>query len=79
MRFIYKKKDTKRYIIYEQKNIINNIMLIYTTYGNTDVTIDQLFIQTRHGLTLIIQRTTFELMVMESVVGKYHLVGRDRS
>ena len=55
MGFVYKKWDTKRYI-YEQKILLNNDMLIYTRYVNTDVETDQLFIQTRRGLTHIIKR-----------------------
>ena len=52
-------------------------MLIYTRHVNTDMKTDQLFTQTRRGLTHIIQKTTFGWIVMEKEAGRYQ-VGKGR-
>ena len=41
MGFLYKKRDTKRYIYEQKKTLLNNDILIYTKYENADTRTDQ--------------------------------------
>ena len=76
MGFVYKKRDTKRYI-YEQKNIIEQRHAYLYKIREYRHETDQLVIQTRRGLMHIMQNTTFGWIVMEKEAGRYR-VGKGR-